>query len=56
MIVIMDRSNGYQEVNHYLVMLIPMALIFFFSEPLRIIAIQLIAQAGFGISRAIGLA
>lgn len=56
MIVIMDRSNDYQEVNHYLVMLIPMALIFFFSEPLRIVAIQLIAQAGFGISRAIGLA
>lgn len=55
MIVIMDRSSGYQEVNHYLVVLIPMLLIFFFSEPLRMVAIKVIMQAGFGISRAVGL-
>lgn len=55
MIIIMDGSNGYQEVNQYLIVLIPMVLIFFFSEPLRIVAIELIAQAGFGISQALGL-
>lgn len=56
MIIITDRSNGYQETNQYIMILIPMALIFFFSEPLRIVAIELIAQAGFAMSRAIGLA
>ena len=55
MIVIMDKSNSYQEVNQYLIVLIPMLLIFFFSEPLRMIAIKVIAEAGFGISRAVGL-
>ncbi len=56
MFLIMDRSSTYQEVNYYLIILVPIILIILFSEPLRILAIQLIAAAGFGISRAVGLA
>lgn len=53
--LVMNRSRGYQELNYYLIILVPIVLIFLFSEPLRILAVELIAAAGFGISRAVGL-
>ncbi len=56
MFIVMDRSTEYREPNFYLVILLPMVLIFLFSEPLRIWAIQFIAAASFAISRAVGLA
>ncbi len=56
MFLIMDRSSNYQEVNYYLIVLVPIILIILFSEPLRFLAIHLIAAAAFGISKAVGLA
>ncbi len=53
---VVDRAHGHKEINHYLILLIPIIFIILFSEPMRLLTIQLISAAGFAISRAVGLA
>ncbi len=55
MYLMMERSTRYATYNYYLIILIPIILIFLFSEPLRLLAIRLISITGFSISRALGM-
>ncbi len=52
---VVDRSHEPQNINQYLIILLPIVFIIFFSEPLRIFAIYMISLAGYGLSKAIGL-
>ena len=52
--ILIDRSNRYSTYNYYVIILIPIILIFLFSEPLRLLAIRLISVVGYNISRIVG--
>ncbi len=51
MYFIIERSARYDTYNYYLIFLVPIILIVLFSEPMRLIAIQLISYAGYSIAR-----
>lgn len=55
MYVIVERSNEYNQTNYYLFILVPMLLIFLFSEPLRILAIRFIVLTGYSICHVLGM-
>lgn len=55
MYVAMERSTRYDQFNQYLFILIPIVLIFFFSEPLRLLVIRLIVLTGYSISHLLGM-
>ena len=53
---LLNRSSRYDTYNYYLIILIPIILIFLFSEPLRILAIHGIAIVGYWVALLVGLA
>ncbi len=53
--VLIERSPGLAQYHQYLVIAIPVLVIFFFSEYLRILAIALISYIGYGISHLLHL-
>lgn len=55
MYLIMERSTRYSTFNYYVIVLVPIILIFLFSEPLRLLSIQLISVVGYSISRLLGM-
>lgn len=55
MYVAIERSTRYDQFNYYLIVLIPIVLIFLFSEPLRLLAIRLITITGYSISHLLGM-
>ncbi len=55
MYFMMERSSRYATYNYYLIILIPILVIFLFSEPLRLLAINAISYIGYGIARSLGM-
>lgn len=51
----MERSSGYATYNYYVIVLIPIILIFLFSQSLRLLAIHLISVLGYSISHVLGM-
>ncbi len=55
MYLLMERSSRYANYNYYVIVLIPIILIFLFSESLRLLAIQVISVVGYSVSRLLGM-
>lgn len=53
--LMMERSTGYAIYNYYVIVLIPIILIFLFSQSLRLLAIHLISVLGYSISHVFGM-
>ncbi len=53
--LMMERSTRYETYNYYVIVLIPIILIFLFSESLRLLAIQVISVVGYNISHLLGM-
>ena len=51
MFFIMERSPRYAQYNNYIIILVPILIIFLFSEPLRLMAIHIISFTGYGIAK-----
>ncbi len=56
MLLVVERSPQYAMYNTYITIYLPIALIIFFSEPLRFLAVNLISYAGYTIAHALGIA
>lgn len=48
--LMMERSSRYSTYHYYAIMLVPIILILLFSEPLRLLAINIISYTGYGIA------
>lgn len=55
MYIAMERSTRYATYNYYVIVLIPIVLIFLFSESLRLLAIHVISVVGYNISYLLGM-
>ncbi len=55
MFLVMERSTRYETYNYYVIVLIPIIVIFLFSESLRLLAIQVISVVGYNISYLLGM-
>jgi hypothetical protein len=56
MFLMMERSSRYSTYHYYAIMVVPIILILLFSEPLRLLAINIISYAGYGIAKALRMA
>ncbi len=48
--LMMEHSSRYSTYHYYAIMLVPIILILLFSEPLRLLAINIISYTGYGIA------
>ena len=56
MLLVVERSPHYAMYDTYITILLPILLIWFFSEPLRFLAVNFISYAGYTIAHALCIA